>query len=606
MPGARIDAPEHPQRQVLRHKTLDKGHGRIETRCRIAVGELDWRPGLKARWIPMLEGRRARRFAAIVGGELQVFRTKSCLGVRCGAKLHRITNTQNPTDAGRMTSENSSSPLQGTLFWLSTDPDDDLDAELTALSHCVGAIVTETLSMSQRQEALGLLCQRAQDVCDRFRPGLLTCALPTPIELRAQASLLIDALLEISALLRDLYDDMRHRKLWTRNTDLSELCNLSLGVLGETYLLNILLGAPAPFSLWQRIHDAWISSGQYERLRSDAADPQPSEANLLYKRLLTMAVSQTESLTVREQQWLFDYLETVGGDLALSLAALPPETSNYWFDPNQDMAPQACVRRAPEKGREAVYFRLEEIVHRIGVQILWLEKGLLDLDVSARQSGESEILEVGSGILPLGLTPIEILSLLRRLREHWSSPPERAELRSRQHYTVQVCAGLKNIWAMGRNAPVMIDEWTVYNESPGGYAILCVGGVHRSLLAGAVLALRREASQEWTLSVVRWVRTDSPQQIELGLQVLGQGFTPVLICFHGNDTMTPGLMIRRGSPARGEQAIVTESGTYVSNRFVMVHEAAGNVYLAQGSALGLDMQTAMIELFQFEIDLYAK
>jgi predicted transposase YbfD/YdcC len=34
------------------HKTRDKGHGRIETRCCTAVGELDWLEllGLKARW----------------------------------------------------------------------------------------------------------------------------------------------------------------------------------------------------------------------------------------------------------------------------------------------------------------------------------------------------------------------------------------------------------------------------------------------------------------------------------------------------------------------------------------------------------------------------
>ncbi|MDR3213000.1 MAG: hypothetical protein LBT71_03660 [Azoarcus sp.] len=506
-----------------------------------------------------------------------------------------------------MTSGNSINPLQGTLSWLSGDPGDDLDAELTALGRCVeAAAIAETMSVQQRQEVLVLLCQRAQDVCGRFRPGLLTCSLPTPREVRAQATTLVESLLELSVQLRALYDDVRHRKLWTRHTELAELCGFALGVLGEIYLLSTLLGSSPPFGLWQRIHDAWISSGQYEYLKDDSSEPQPAKASLLYKRVLTMAVSQTESLTVREQQWLFDYLETIGGDLVLSSSPVSPEASSYWFDPNEDMAPVSSVRRQPEKGRETIYFSPDEIVHRIGVQILWLEKGLLDLDVSARRSGDSEILEVGSGILPLGLTPVEILSLLRRLREQWSTPPERSELRNRQHYTVQVCAGLKNVWAMGRNAPVTCDEWTVYNESPGGYAILCVSGVQRALSAGAILSLRREASQEWTVCVVRWVRTDSPQQIELGLQALGQGFTPVLICFRGNDAMAPALMIRRGSPARGEQALVAESGTYVSNRFVMMHEAAGNLYLAQGSAFGLDMQTAMIELFQFEIDHYAK
>ena len=508
-----------------------------------------------------------------------------------------------------MTDEHPIDSVQNVMSWLSSEPGDDLDAELSELSRCVVTIVSaaEPMSVQQRQEVLGLLCQRANDVCGRFRPGLLACALPTPQDLYSKAFGLVESLLGISKQLRSLYDDMRHRKLLARQTaGVSESCGFALGVLGETYLLSVLLGAAAPFGLWQRIHDAWISSGQYERLKDDSVESQPSRISLLYKRLLTMSVSQPEGLTAREQQWLFDYLETIGDDLVLAPVPLPPESSSYWFDPNQDMAPVPCTRRMPEKGSEAVYFSMEEIVHRIGVQILWLEKGLLDLDVSARKSGNSEILEVGSAILPLGLTPVEILSLLRRLREQWSAIPGRTEVRVRQHYTVQVCVGLKNVWAMGRNAPVATDEWTVYNESPGGYAILCVGGVQRSLSAGAVLALRREASQEWTVCIIRWIRTDSPQQIELGFQALGRGFTPVLICFRGNDVLTPALMMQRGKGTHEYRALVTEAGTYVSNQFVMVHEATGNLYLAQGSAFGLEVQTATIELFQFEIDPYAK
>ena len=381
-----------------------------------------------------------------------------------------------------MASEHPIDPMQGVLFWLSSEPGDDLDAELSELGRCVGVVAsaTESLSVSQRREALGLLCQRANDICGRFRPVFLACPLPVSNELYAKTFNLVETLLGLSNQLRALYDDVRHRKLLIRQAWLSELCNYALVVLSETYLLNTLLGAAAPLGLWQRIHDAWISSGQYERLKDDSAEPQPSKANLLYRRLLSMSVSQMESLTLREQQWLFDYLETIGGDLVLACVPIPPAASSHWFDPNQDMSPVACVRRMPEKGVEAIYFSMEEIVHRIDVQILWLEKGLLDLDVSARKSGDSEILEVGSAILPLGLTPTEILSLLRRLREQWSAAPERTEQRTRQHYTVQVCVGLRNVWAMGRNAPVAAAEWTVYNESPGGYAILCVGGVHRS------------------------------------------------------------------------------------------------------------------------------
>lgn len=47
-----LNGPGHCRRQVSAHETLDKGHGRIETRRCTAVGELDWLDllGLKARW----------------------------------------------------------------------------------------------------------------------------------------------------------------------------------------------------------------------------------------------------------------------------------------------------------------------------------------------------------------------------------------------------------------------------------------------------------------------------------------------------------------------------------------------------------------------------
>lgn len=47
-----LNAPGHCRRQASRHETLDKGHGRIETRRCPAVGELDWLDplGLQTRW----------------------------------------------------------------------------------------------------------------------------------------------------------------------------------------------------------------------------------------------------------------------------------------------------------------------------------------------------------------------------------------------------------------------------------------------------------------------------------------------------------------------------------------------------------------------------
>lgn len=47
-----LNAPGYPARTVSVHKTLDKGHGRIETRRCVSVDNLDWLDtlGLRARW----------------------------------------------------------------------------------------------------------------------------------------------------------------------------------------------------------------------------------------------------------------------------------------------------------------------------------------------------------------------------------------------------------------------------------------------------------------------------------------------------------------------------------------------------------------------------
>jgi predicted transposase YbfD/YdcC len=50
-----LNAPGYPMREVSVHETLDKGHGRIETRRCIAVDKLDWLEllGLKSRWMKL-------------------------------------------------------------------------------------------------------------------------------------------------------------------------------------------------------------------------------------------------------------------------------------------------------------------------------------------------------------------------------------------------------------------------------------------------------------------------------------------------------------------------------------------------------------------------
>lgn len=67
-----LNAPGYYPRKVSAHETLEKGHGRIETRRCMAVGELDWLDllGLQARW-PKLASVACIESTREIGGKIE-------------------------------------------------------------------------------------------------------------------------------------------------------------------------------------------------------------------------------------------------------------------------------------------------------------------------------------------------------------------------------------------------------------------------------------------------------------------------------------------------------------------------------------------------------
>jgi hypothetical protein len=176
---------------------------------------------------------------------------------------------------------------------------------------------------------------------------------------------------------------------------------------------------------------------------------------------------------------------------------------------------------------------------------------------------------------------------------------------------VRVCCGLDTIWKMLREPGSarqtrLSSEWMVVNESPTGYAIMQVTGTANDLSPGMALALRRSDEELWTLCVVRWIRTETPEQIELGLQVIANTAKPVTVGFrNANQTrpMRPALVLPPVAALGRQQSILAPAGTYSARRFMLVSDT-NRLYVAQGRLLSLDMQTAAVELFQYEIDPY--
>ncbi len=497
--------------------------------------------------------------------------------------------------------ESVSEQLVPVLAWLAAEPDADPVTDLAALRTHLPVLSASISSSAEGRECVEQLAARALDASDRFKPRLLDIALPLPRQLNAASGELVVAMLDLAAFFLCLAQSARERRVLARREEPSGSVSHGLRLVREAFLVSAMGGAVVPPDLWSRTYQLYADSvrdGQQEGAQDVAA--------LEFKRLLALAALQPESLTARELAWSGDYLEATIDASVISGTPLQPTASAFWIDPSEDAGPVAMVRESPPAVAGMLYFSAHGISRRAAAHVDWLKARIADAETDGECRG-TELLAPDAEGLPVGLTPAEALSLLERMRDRWASPPNRAQSRRSQQYTVQVCAGLRSIWEANRRGADSsgIVEWTVHNESPGGYAVMAVAGVAGTLSAGMPVALRRNTGQPWSICLVRWIRSDQPDRAELGLQLIAQSCTPVTVGFRGGDVrMTVAALILPPKAAlRPNQAILAPAGTYTSRAFSLVHDGE-RVYVAQARVLSLDLQTANVELFQYEIDPY--
>jgi cyclic-di-GMP-binding protein len=144
-------------------------------------------------------------------------------------------------------------------------------------------------------------------------------------------------------------------------------------------------------------------------------------------------------------------------------------------------------------------------------------------------------LAAGEDPATLGLPPEStdpaFRDLMGRLVKHWGAVPNRRFTRLRTHARVEISVGIRGIWDFLNRKPnaARAGEWMVTNESPRGFALLHVGGPIEQIRVGEVIGLRTRDSQTCHVCVVRWVLSDNPEHLELGLEELAPNARPVTL-----------------------------------------------------------------------------
>ncbi len=492
--------------------------------------------------------------------------------------------------------------LADILAWLATDAATDAALDLAPFQRHCAALANVALDAPRYHRILDLFYSRAHDLSERLRPRLSEAKLPLDRELRAIATALIEIHAQVASgyerVLQDAGGRLAHNK-W-RNPSI--VAARALRSLSEQFETSCMVAVPTPPDLWRRAHTLARAARDYYEPETTVVPGVSLDAEKIYKAMLALAATQPEGFSPQEVALACAYLAQFSTAVDI-LRESPAEHSDwYWVDLTQDTGPTPQGRHMPPAQGEILYCGFRRIARLIGEQIVALEAGV--------PAGNLRLPEHAAGHAGR--------CALKRMQAHWIEAPQRKRSRRHNNDRAQICIGLNDLWQIldqcdapmglesAARSETRITEWMVVNESATGFAVMHVAGAIDGLVPGSAIALRTGANQAWNICVVRWMKNDNPEHVELGLEILAPAAQSVRLVFRNGDQSqlpTAGLLLPPIPALREHAAVLAPSGSYSAKRFFIV-SGDDTTQVTQGRLLSLDMQTGSLELFQFEPDPY--
>lgn len=485
--------------------------------------------------------------------------------------------------------------IQAALAWLAAPPAEDPLLDLVPLRTHIDALLEARLPPLQALKILELFQPRANRVVDAAKPLLLDAVLPLARRLRNVAQALIEVLGALAAGYIRSLQDADQAKLRGPQRHPNVLANHVLRNLAQQQEITAMISGPAPVDMWAIAQQAFHLRHPVVPVETDLP-PENSPAERTLKGMLGFAAAQPESMAPRESAFLVRFLKRYGPAVEISQLR-PAQRSDEWFwlEETRDLPPVAMARRPPADIGNVLYFRctnLGEMTREVITQITdGVAPAAMDLDDEVA--------------FP------DFLNVLRRAQERWSAPPRRLFARHRHNYRVHVCANPGPLWQLlhgdldpERDASLVSTDWMVLNESAGGYAMMHVAGGISGLVPGGVIGMRAGADRPWSICLVRWARSDNPEHVEIGLELLAPSAEPVRIAPQGRGEINPmpALLLPPIPRMDRGETLLTARGVFRPGRFALIGEIGEQVRVFQCNATGVDIQTSSVEVFGFDRD----
>ncbi len=483
----------------------------------------------------------------------------------------------------------SSAALRSAIEWLGRPANRDPQVELVALCAHLAEATAAAAPVTHWHGILERFDKRAKGIDEALKPLLLDATLPLPRRLRIIAQGLVEIHCALAAGYLRVLEEGEPDQLPQPQANRTTLCARAVSHLAEQQEIALLVASPVPPRLWRQA--LTVVRLLQEESPKATTPPDAVAADRTLKRMLALAAGQPETCAARELGFVADYLRGFAGAVEIRFTRPTDIDEWYWLPEEADGAPVAAIRRPPPEGHQ-MFFSCRRLAADANAQLGRLATG---------ERPEA----IG---LPSLVAADDYRNALVRTANRWSAPPRRHFHRRPNSYRVQVCAHLGALWQLlggetgdGEDREGLpITDWMVLNESAGGFAMMHIAGDVEGIVSGAAVGIRA-ANEPWRLCLVRWARSDNAEHVELGLELVAPSAQAVRIAYPGSEQppchalqIPPLPRLERG------ETLMTSRGDYVSGPFTLIDEAEGRLKLTECVASRLVMQTAVVEIFEFE------
>lgn len=305
-----------------------------------------------------------------------------------------------------------------------------------------------------------------------------------------------------------------------------------LRALARRLALSHRIHAPHPKGVWQEMHYLFGLATRHGVVDASPSGTKQTPSGV-YRDALLFAFAEPSTLMQGDVERLIPYLARFGERAEFGRreqeAAGP---GVFVIRPERDAPGYAAGKSHPQTAAHTdLVLKCRRLVQ------------------TARE--QSEGLDIGVPPAELGLpdSPAGPVSrdLLLRLVQHWGNATMRQFKRLHPRLRVELAVGLRAIWnsLVGGPSAVVPREgrsgWIIANESPDGFALLNVSGGFAPIRVGEVVGVQTQGACR--VCVVRWMRSENPDHLDLGLQALAPNAIPVTVGENEEPIGVPALLL---------------------------------------------------------------